>query len=164
VSETDKVYVPYNPNDEPSTAALDGMNIAASRMGIELVLDEVYSVEEAVVAIERLPGDIDAIFRIPSPTLDQRNHDLSQAAIKRKLPICASLPLDESVLLTLATDLSEMGKQAARLADQIFQGIKPADLPVETGEVFLTINLRTAETIGLYIPDEILVQANTIIR
>ena len=56
------------------------------------------------------------------------------------------------------------GKQAARLADQIFQGAKPADLPVETAEFYLAINLRTAEAIGLQIPDEILSQADIIIR
>jgi ABC-type uncharacterized transport system substrate-binding protein len=40
------------------------------------------------------------------------------------------------------------GKQAARLADQIFQGIKPAELPVETGEFYLAINLKTAKALG----------------
>jgi putative ABC transport system substrate-binding protein len=128
------------------------------------VLDEVHSVEEAVAAIESLPEDVDAIFRIPSPTLDPKNNELSQTAIKRGLPMGTGLPLGESVLLTLATNLFEMGKQAARLADQICQGTKPADLPVETGEIFMTINLKTAETIELDISNEILLQADTIIR
>jgi len=48
------------------------------------------------------------------------------------------------------------GKQAARLADQIFRGIKPADLPVEIAEFSLAINLRQAEAIGLDIPDSVL--------
>ena len=48
--------------------ALDRLDKAASQPGVELGLDEVHSVEEAVAAIESLPEDIDAIFRIPSPT------------------------------------------------------------------------------------------------
>jgi putative ABC transport system substrate-binding protein len=56
------------------------------------------------------------------------------------------------------------GKQAARLADQIFKGARPADLPVEMAEFFLAINLKVAKTIGLTIPDEILRQADIIIR
>ena len=159
-----KVYVPYNPRDEASVIQLNGLDKAPLQLGIELVFDEIASVEEAVAAIENLPDDIDAIFRIPSPTLDPRNAELSQTAITRRLPMSASLPLDKAVLLTLAVDFFEAGKQTARLAHQIRQGEKPADLPVETAEIFLTINLKTAEEIGLDIPDEILLQADTIIR
>jgi putative ABC transport system substrate-binding protein len=57
-----------------------------------------------------------------------------------------------------------MGKQAGRLADQIFKGTKPADLPVETSEYFLEINLRTAKLIGLDIEDTTLRQANNVVR
>jgi len=159
-----KVYLPYNPDDKVSIAVLAELEKVPSQLGIELVLGEVHSVEEAVAAIESLPEDIDAIYRIPAPTLDPRNNELNQAAMKRGLPMGASLPLSESMLLTYAADFFEMGKQMARLADQIIKGTKPADLPVETAEFFFTINLQTAEAIGLYIPDEILVQADTIIR
>ena len=162
--EAKKVYVPYNPDDIASITILDELNKALPQLGIELLLDEVHSVEEAVAAIESLPEDVDAIFRIPSPTLDPRNAELSQAAIAQGLPMGAGLPLDEAVLLTLATDLFEAGKQTARLAHQIRQGSKPADLMVETTGIFLAINLKTAETIGLDIPDEVLLQADTIIR
>jgi putative ABC transport system substrate-binding protein len=57
-----------------------------------------------------------------------------------------------------------MGKQAAGLADQILKGTKPGDLPVETAEYFLIINLQTAQAIGLDVSDEILRQADTVIR
>jgi putative ABC transport system substrate-binding protein len=187
----DRVYVPYNPEDTDSVLILDWLDEAASPLGIELVLGEVHSVEEAVAAIERLPEDIDAIFRIPSPTLDTRNNELSQAAIERGLPMGAGVRLDEAVLITLRTcpkttphfslgkhgskcglnfgrllsvDFFETGKQAARLAHQIHQGVKPADLPVETAEFLLIINLKTAEAIGLDVSGEILQQADVIIR
>ena len=133
-------------------------------MGIEIVPGDVHSVEEAVAAIESLPEDINAIYRIPSPTLDSRNNELSQAAIKRGLPMGSGLPLDEAVLLTLSTNLFDVGKQTARMADQVFLGTKPGDLPVESGEQTLVINLKTADAIGLHIPDSILQQADTVIR
>ena len=162
--EARKVYLPYNPEDEVSVTVLAGLDDVSSQLGVELISGEVYSVEEAVAAIRGLPEDIDAIFRIPSPTLDSRNSELSLAAIERRLPMGADLPLDEAVLLTLATDYFETGKQSARLAHQIRQGAKPANLPVEITEFFLTINLRTAESIGLEIPNEILMHADSIIH
>jgi putative ABC transport system substrate-binding protein len=57
-----------------------------------------------------------------------------------------------------------MGQQAARLVDQIFKGSRPADLPVETAESFLHINIQTATAIGVDIPDEFLRQADTVMR
>lgn len=162
--ETRQVYVPYNPDDELSVTYLIGLDRVASQLNIELVPGETRTVEEAVAAIERVPADIDAVFRVPSPTLDPRNSELSQAAIKRGLPMAAGHPLDEAMLLTLTPSMFEIGKQAARLAHRIRQGIKPADLPVETAEISLTINLETAKAIGLDIPDSILRQADVIIR
>jgi putative ABC transport system substrate-binding protein len=159
-----KVYLPYNPDDAVSVVSISGLDKAAAKLGIELVLQKVHSVKEAVAAIESLPKDVKAIFRIPSPTLDPRNSELSQAAIKRGLPMGAVLQLDKEVLITLATDMYDIGKQTARLADQIRLGAKPADLPFETSDVFLTINLKTAEKIGLAIPYNVLAQAKTIIR
>jgi putative ABC transport system substrate-binding protein len=159
-----KIYVPYNPDDIASTATLATMEQIPSQLGIELVLGEVHSVEEAVAAIENLPEDIDAIFRIPAPTLDPRNDELSQAAIRRGLPMGSCLPLDEAVLITLASGLFEVGKQTARIAHQVLQGDEPAVLPVETSEFFMTINLKTAEAIGLDVPENILRQADTIVR
>jgi putative tryptophan/tyrosine transport system substrate-binding protein len=159
-----KVYLPFNPDDEISIVSLSGLEKAASQMGIELILHKVHSVEETVTAIENLPKDVNAILRIPSPTLDTKNGELSKAAIKRGIAMGARMPIDREVLITFASDLYELGKQTARLAHQIRQGVKPFDLPIEISDVFLTINLKTAKKIGLNIPDGILAQAKTIIR
>jgi putative tryptophan/tyrosine transport system substrate-binding protein len=159
-----KIYLPYNPDDTISVLYLNSLNKSASRLGIELVLHKVHSVEESVAAIKSLPEDVDAIYRIPSPTLGPRNIELSQAAIKRGLPMGSGSLLDEDVLITFASDLNKIGKQAARLAQQIHQGIKPADLPMETSEPYLIINLKMAKKVRLTIPDDILAQAKKIIR
>jgi len=164
IASAHKVYYPYNPDDGVSVMFMGLLSELQSGMGIELVPGEVHSVEEAVTAIENLPEDIDAIFRAPSPTLDPRNNELSQAAIKRGLPMASGHPLDEAMLLTLPTSMLDVGKQAARMADQVFLGTKSSDLPVESGEYSLIINLKTANAIGLHIPDEILQQADTVIR
>jgi putative ABC transport system substrate-binding protein len=58
----------------------------------------------------------------------------------------------------------EAGEQAARLADQIFKGADPGSLPVETTEFFLSVNLITAEAIGVEIEDDVLEAADDIIR
>ena len=57
-----------------------------------------------------------------------------------------------------------MGNQASRLADKILKGTVPGDLPVETADFFLGINLRAAQAIGVDIPEDVLQQAHEIAR
>ena len=73
--------------------------------------------------------------------------------------------VNQGALTAYGVDLAVAARQqAARLASQILQGTKPADLPVETAQLFSAINLKTAQAIGLDIPDATLRQANIIIR
>jgi putative ABC transport system substrate-binding protein len=49
--------------------------------------------------------------------------------------------------------------------DKILKGAKPAELPVEVNpKIEFAINLKTAKTLGLTIPPEVLYQADRIIR
>jgi putative tryptophan/tyrosine transport system substrate-binding protein len=159
-----KVYVPFNPDDEVSIICLPGLKQTASNIGVEVVYLKVHSVEEAISAIGVLPKDGSSILRIPSPTLDARNSEISRAAINKGLPLVSRLPLDKDVFITYGSDFFQIGRQAARLAHQIRQGVRPKDLPVESAEFFLTINVGTAAKIGIDVPDSVLFQAKTIIR
>jgi putative tryptophan/tyrosine transport system substrate-binding protein len=159
-----KVHVIYHPEDPVAVTSITVLPETAATLGVELVLDEVRSPEEAIAAIEALPKDA-AIFMVPTPSLEPLSA-LIEAAAKHGLAVGStnSSQLKAGALITYGANFSAMGKQAAGLVDQILKGTKPADLPVETAEYFLDINLQTARAIGLNIPDEILRQAATVVR
>jgi putative ABC transport system substrate-binding protein len=159
-----RVFLPYDAGDKYVGPFLENLKKNAAQIGLEIVIHPVHTADETAAAIESLPEDIDAIYRIAAPNIDPENIKLSEAAIRRGLPSISSISLDEKVLLTCATPIFELGRQAARLASQVLKGQRPEDLPVETAEVTVTINLLTAERIGLTIPDIVLVQATEIIR
>lgn len=159
-----KVWLPCDPDETVTAMELAKLDKALPQLEIELIIQKIDSVEETVDAILHLPGDIDAVFLIPSAILNARSNELTSAAIKRGVPTGASLGLDEDVLITFKADMFNGGKIAARITGQIIHGVKPADLPIETSEAQLIINLKTAEAIGLEINDVVLNQATTIIR
>ena len=67
--------------------------------------------------------------------------------------------------MSLTPDRDEMFKRAAAYVSKILKGAKPADLPVEQPTHWeLVINLKTAKTLGLTIPQSVLVRADQIIE
>jgi putative ABC transport system substrate-binding protein len=165
--EIKQIYVPYNPHDQSPVLALKMARNAAETLGVELIPREFYNPETLNDAVLNIPAEADAVFLLPDSLLGTRYSDMVMTATNRNLPTSGPNIMtvkNNHVLTSFGEDIYLSGKQAARLAYQIFKGTRPADLPVEMAEFYLAINLNVAKTIGLNIPDEILRQADIIVR
>jgi len=73
--------------------------------------------------------------------------------------------VDNGGLVSYAGNFGEGWRVAVRYVDKILKGAKPGDLPIEQPIKYeLVINVRTAKTLGLTIPQSLLVRADEIIQ
>jgi len=166
--DVERLYVPHHPDLQAEGMNLERLTQAAAASGVEMVVGEARTDEEVAEMLADFPADIDAIFigtnRITHFPGDDAN--FIPFAIEHNLPlvVSSSTSVANGALFSYNNDLVALTAQAYRLVDKIFSGTPAGSLPIERPEYFLTVNLQTAQAIGVEVPDDILEVAKTIIR
>ncbi len=107
------------------------------------------------------------IVQTPNPVLFANRSQVASFAQRTRLPSMYGQKefADAGGLMSYGASTTDLFRRAATYVDKILKGAKPADLPVEQPTKFeLVINLKTAKTLGLTIPQTILLQADQVIQ
>ena len=139
---------------------------AARNLGIELQIEN-----------ERTPEDLEDIFVAvrgsralvvaDDAEFTARRAQIAELALKHQLPIISGLRelVEAGGLMAYGASFGELYRRAASHVYKILQGANPADLPVEQPTKFeFVLNMRTAKTLGLTIPDSLLALADEVIE
>jgi putative ABC transport system substrate-binding protein len=157
-----------NPANPAYTVVLQGALQAAQSLGVELMPIDAHTPDELDTAFAALVRErVDALIVWGDPVFISEKSRIVEFAATRKLPAIYQFHDFVAVggLMSFGPDLKDLYRRAAAYVDKILKGAKPADLPVEQPTKFqLTVNLKTAQALGLTIPPLLLVRADEVIE
>lgn len=156
---------PANPSGPGQFGAIQAV---APSFGVEVIpigLHDAGEIERGLTAFSR--GSNGGLIVTPS----------SLAIVHRKLIITLTARLrlpaiypfryfvTDGGLISYGPDVADQYRRAAGYVDRILKGEKPADLPVQQStKIDLAINLKTAKTLGLTVPPNLLASADAVLK
>ena len=159
----------YNPASSPALPLFyHSVEAAAPRFAVETTMVPVHvsaDIQAVVMSLAREPG---SGLIIPADTFLSFHLKLVTELMARyRLP--AIYPFNifavAGGLITYGPDVPDEFLRAASYVDRIFRGEKPGDLPVQQPTKFeMVINLKTAKTLGLTVPQTLLIAADEVIE
>jgi putative ABC transport system substrate-binding protein len=164
-----RIAVFVNPDDDNARLQLHDAAAAASVLGVSLKpirhIRRADDLDEAFRAATQARAH--AVLRMVDPTVGDLRRQVGELALRYRLPVMCSTreEIEAGGLIACGVPLAAQYRQAARLVHKVLQGARPADLPVERATGFeLTINLRTAKTLSLKMPNSLLARADKVIE
>ena len=121
--------------------------------------------EPAFMAAKRMK--VDAVMLLAAPIFYVDRTRAGSLARDAKLPTISTFNqfVEAGGLISYGADLFENWKRTAYYVDRLLKGAKPSDLPIEqVSKLKLAVNLKTAKSLGITIPESILVRADEVIR
>lgn len=158
----------YNPDDQGSPIHLRSAQHSAKALGFGVVQLEVrrptdYDAVLAFAAGQHLDG-----LLIFSDLVTFTNWArVAEFASRERLPtICEFAQLTQAgCLVSYGPSFAEIDERVVRQVDRILKGAKPADLPFEQPTRYeLVVNLKTAKSIGVTLPQLLMLRADRVIE
>jgi putative ABC transport system substrate-binding protein len=152
----------------PDRVQMKNFEQIAAASGFVLVSHPIADEAAAVTALQALGrADADAVFILKDSLLRHAGDELKNAALKQSLPILVGDPdLIEfpGVIAAVGPNQEELGKLCGHTTAKILKGAKPASLAIEHPVFDLLINLKTAQRLGVAVPDAALKHAVRVVR
>ena len=157
-----------NPEDLTSPYFFAKLQQAGQQLGVKVVR-----------ADARLPADLDGAFAsmrqqhadafvvMAGALLAGEAQHIAALAERYKLPGIYSYRefAEAGALMSYGVSYKDYFKGVSRYVDRVLKGTKPADLPVEQAtRIELVINLPAAKKLGVILPQELLLRADTVLH
>jgi putative ABC transport system substrate-binding protein len=157
-----------DPNYPQSKGALPKVEAAGRALGRRILVVTAASEGEFDAAFATVvQAGAGAILVSGSPFFTSQRQALVALAARHALPASYDQRdfAEAGGLISYGASISDAYRRAAVYVGRILNGAKPTDLPVQQPTRFeLVINLKTAQALGLTIPDSLLARADEVIE
>jgi putative ABC transport system substrate-binding protein len=168
VPGANKIAALVNPANPNSEIVLKEMQTAARTLGVELDILRASTereIDHAFASLIQTPAG--ALVINPDPFFISRREQLVTLTARHAVPAIyqSRAFVAAGGLMSYGSDLTDTFRLVGVYTGRILKGDKPADLPVQqVTKIELAINLKTAKTLGLTIPETLLATADEVIQ
>ena len=163
-----RVAVMANPSVPSYASVTKNLQDAARRATVELLQVDVRTIAEIDAGFARMAREkLKAVVVLGDPLVFAQRRQIADLALKYGIASVypARQHVDAGGLLSYGVNIADGFRRAASFVDRILKGAKPGDLPIEQATTLeLVINLKTAKTLGLAIPQSVLVRTDKVIE
>jgi putative ABC transport system substrate-binding protein len=156
---------PEHPGESGERVMAEG---AARRIGLDVGYVAVHTTDELNASFAKMAADRSQGISLFADGFAVQNRDAIIAfAMRQRIPLISGWPVFaySGALCTYGPRLEDSYRRLAYFADRVLRGARPADLPIEQPTTIETIvNLKTADALGLTVPQSVLVRADRVIH
>jgi putative ABC transport system substrate-binding protein len=160
-----RVGVVWDP--APGPVHVRAVQGAARSLGIEVKVLEVHRLEEIEPALALLHGRVQAAILLPSPMLYANNRTIGKLVMKYRLPATSMWRefAESGGAISYGPYQPAHIERSGMMVASILNGAKPGELPIDRPNKFeFVVNLKTLKSLGLSVPDSVLLRADEVIR
>lgn len=162
-----RMAVLWNPATPDNTPKWRQTQVAAQALGVELLSLEVQSPDDVERAFEVATARrVGALLVFSDPLVARHANAVTEGAAQRRLPAMYETRqfvdgLSGNGLMSYGPSSVDLSLRIAAYVDKILKGARPAELPIEHAwRAELVVNLKTANALGLAIPQSVLILAD----
>jgi len=147
---------------------IDQLQEPAQQLGITILPQAAGAAADIHKAFAAMRRDGAKALIVQGSELTHRHRKLiADLAVQQHLPTIYdfNFAAEAGGLISYGPDMAQAFRRSAELVDKIFRGANPAEIPFEQASKYeLVVNLKTAKTLGIKIPQSILLRADQVIE
>ncbi len=163
-----RVALLVNPANPNHLIYLENFSLAVKQLGVTVARFDASTVQDVERAFSLMAGARSEGLVVASDAfLYFQSALIARLAIESKLPSVFAFRQDalRGGLMSYGPNTIDIFQRAAGVVGKILRGAKPSDLPFEQPTLFdLVVNLKTANALGVKVPQSLLLRANEVIE
>jgi putative ABC transport system substrate-binding protein len=162
-----KLGILFDATYSASVREADNVQASARQFGLAVRSRGLRGAADIVPAFDAFRGQVDGVYLVEGALMEGNRERIIGLAFDTKLPLLVGTAdyAKAGAVLSYGPNYPDLFRRDAEIVDKILRGQNAGDIPVEQPTKFdLVVNLKSATTLGLTVPDKLLALADEVIE